>query len=85
MIEDSLFGIDSVMESMIKNGSMPGAVTLVARRGQIVQHESYGNAVLYQDDSGTEVEEPVAMKKDTIFDVASLSKIFTATAAMKAV
>lgn len=83
MIEDSLFGIDSVMESMIKNGSMPGAVTLVARRGHIVQHESYGNAVLYQDDSGTEVEEPVAMKKDTIFDVASLSKIFTATAAMK--
>ncbi|MUK88964.1 serine hydrolase [Ornithinibacillus sp. L9] len=83
MVEEPLMGIDSVMEEMIGNGTMPGAVTFVARRGHIVQHEAYGHAVLYQDDSGTEIDEPIEMSKDTIFDVASLSKIFTTTAAMK--
>ncbi|MFD2925196.1 serine hydrolase [Halobacillus naozhouensis] len=75
--------IDSVMESMIADGVMPGAVTFVARRGHIVQREAYGKAVLYKDDQGNKVDEPVAMQKDTIFDIASLSKIFTTTAAMK--
>ncbi|MBO1912592.1 beta-lactamase family protein, partial [Microvirga sp. 3-52] len=38
--------------------------------------------VLYQDDTGTEVDNPISMDKDTIFDLASISKIFTTTAAM---
>ncbi|MFD1037084.1 serine hydrolase domain-containing protein [Virgibacillus byunsanensis] len=83
MMEGPLLEIDSVMDNMIENGTMPGAVTFVARRGHIVQHEAYGHAALYEDDSVTEMDEPVAMNKDTIFDVASLSKIFTTTAAMK--
>nr|WP_318036160.1 serine hydrolase [Halobacillus amylolyticus] len=75
--------IDSVMESMINKEVMPGAVTFVARRGQIVQHEAYGHAVLYENDQGENVDHPIAMQPDTIFDIASLSKIFTTTAAMK--
>lgn len=83
MIAKPLAKINTVMDEMIANDVMPGAVTFVARRGHIVQHEAYGDAVLYQNDSGEKVENPIAMKKDTIFDVASLSKIFTTVAAMK--
>ena len=82
MMEEPLLEIDSVMDEMIENGTMPGAVTFVARRGHIVQHEAYGHSVLYQDDNGTKVDNPISMDKDTIFDLASISKVFTTTAAM---
>jgi serine-type D-Ala-D-Ala carboxypeptidase len=83
MVEEPLLAIDNVMESMIENGTFPGAVTFVARRGHIVQHEAYGHAYLYEDDNFSEAENAIAMRKDTIFDLASISKIFTTTAAMK--
>ncbi|RLL46974.1 class A beta-lactamase-related serine hydrolase [Oceanobacillus piezotolerans] len=81
MIEGPLLKIDPVIQSFIESGTMPGAVTFVARRGHIVQHESYGYSYLYEDDK-TVTDEPIEMKKDTIFDLASISKIFTTTAAM---
>lgn len=83
MMQGPLDEIDPIMQSMIDEGVMPGAVTFVARRGHIVQHEAYGRALLYEDDEGNLVDEPIKMQKDTIFDLASLSKIFTTTAAMK--
>ncbi|MFC4557582.1 serine hydrolase [Virgibacillus kekensis] len=83
MVAAPLKEIDSVMKEMIQNDVMPGAVTLVARRGHIVQHEAYGHAALYKDDQETKLEDPLKMTKDTIFDVASLSKIFTTIAAME--
>ncbi|WP_101846971.1 serine hydrolase domain-containing protein [Halobacillus sp. Marseille-P3879] len=83
LMAEPLQEIDSVLETKISEGAMPGAVTLVARKGHIAQHEAYGNSYLYKDDDGTEAEQALNMEKDTIFDVASISKIFTATAAMK--
>ncbi|AIF44210.1 serine hydrolase domain-containing protein [Virgibacillus sp. SK37] len=83
MIKTPLLRIDQIMTEMINKGTMPGAVTLVARRGHIVQHKAYGDAFRYTDDKGTEAESPVSMRKNTIFDLASISKIFTTTAAMK--
>ncbi|WP_047984596.1 serine hydrolase domain-containing protein [Ornithinibacillus californiensis] len=82
MMEEPLSNIDSVMESMIENELFPGAVTFVARGGHIVQHEAYGHAYLYEDDNFTEAENQILMRNDTIFDLASISKIFTTTAAM---
>ncbi|MEC5422923.1 serine hydrolase [Virgibacillus sp. C22-A2] len=82
MMENPLLEIDSIMETHINEGTMPGAVTFVARRGHIVQHEAYGHALLYADDAGSEVDEPLLMNRDTIFDLASISKLFTTTAAM---
>ncbi|WP_249870274.1 serine hydrolase domain-containing protein [Oceanobacillus saliphilus] len=82
MIEEPLMDINPLMESMIENGTFPGAVTFVARKGHIVQHESYGHAYLYEDDQGNMTDDPIAMYEDTIFDLASISKIFTSTAAM---
>lgn len=81
--EEPLDEINPVMEGMIEDGVMPGAVTFVAKSGHIVQHEAYGYSYQYTDDEFTETDTPIAMTKDTIFDLASISKIFTTTAAMK--
>ncbi|WP_028784533.1 serine hydrolase domain-containing protein [Thalassobacillus devorans] len=83
MVQAPLKSITGLIESKIEAGVMPGAVTFVARRGHIVQHGAYGHAALYEDDQGTLMDHPVAMKKDTIFDMASISKVFTTTAAMQ--
>ncbi|WP_077624636.1 serine hydrolase [Sediminibacillus massiliensis] len=82
MMDGPLLAIDGSMNSFIDNGTMPGAVTLVARRGHIVQNKAYGHAVRYLN-SSTEMDNPIKMSQDTIFDLASISKIFTTTAAMK--
>ncbi|MRG84927.1 serine hydrolase domain-containing protein [Salinibacillus xinjiangensis] len=82
MMQGPLNKIDQVMSTMIEDEVMPGAVSIVARRGHIVQHESYGYAARYLDGSKTEMDNPIKMQKDTIFDLASISKVFTTTAAM---
>ena len=61
---------------------VPGAVVLVMRDGKVVQEQAYGHAVRYADKNKTPLG-PVPMRTDTIFDIASLSKLFTATAAMQ--
>lgn len=47
-------------------------------------HQAYGHAVLWQDGEHR-LEEPVAATLDTIYDCASLSKLFTATCVMRLV
>jgi CubicO group peptidase (beta-lactamase class C family) len=66
-------------------GSIPGAVTLIAHRGEVIHHSAHGDAVRYADAEGALSDEPVAMAGDTIFDVASITKLFTAVVALKAV
>lgn len=83
MLKAPLEEIDPLMEKLIGEKVMPGAVALVARSGHIAKHEAYGYAYRYTDDQFTEAENPLKMKNDTIFDLASISKIFTTTAAMK--
>ncbi len=64
----------------------PGAVALVASRGVVAERTAVGHAVRWAD---TETELPAAeqveMRTDTIFDLASLSKLFTAVAVMQLV
>ncbi|THV32878.1 serine hydrolase domain-containing protein [Glycomyces buryatensis] len=66
--------------------SMPGFVVLAARDGIVVKHEAAGHRVRYagwDDKHGEPIEllreqwEPMTV--DTVFDLASLSKLFTAT------
>lgn len=54
----------------------PGAVALIARDGATLHHVACGTTMY--DDLGSE---PVA--PDTIYDIASLTKVFTATAALR--
>lgn len=74
--------IDDLIEGAIDEQVMPGAVAFVARRGHIVKEEAYGYAAQYTDDEFTEMNNPIPMSKETIFDLASISKLFTTTAAM---
>jgi serine-type D-Ala-D-Ala carboxypeptidase len=82
MLEAPLQEIDQIMNKAISEKVMPGAVAFVARGGKIVKQTAYGYAAEYVDDSFTKMENPIPMKEDTIFDLASISKLFTSTAAM---
>jgi len=67
--------IDGAIDLAIERGQVPGAVVLVGRRGAI----AYARAV------GRSVVEPIPepMTRDTVFDLASLTKpVATATAVM---
>jgi CubicO group peptidase (beta-lactamase class C family) len=65
--------IRDALQADIDKGVVPGAVTLVARRGQIASHDVLG----YRDR-----EAGAAMKSDTIFRIASMTKPFASVAAM---
>lgn len=57
----------------------PGAVALVLADGAVVAHEAVGHALRYADAAGTELSasEQVPTGPDTLFDLASLTKLFT--------
>ncbi|SCK32475.1 serine hydrolase domain-containing protein [Streptomyces sp. WMMB 322] len=64
--------------------SHPGFVLLAARNGVVVEHAARGHALRYSawdEAAGEAVELPrdqwVGMRTDTIFDMASVSKLFT--------
>jgi CubicO group peptidase (beta-lactamase class C family) len=69
----------------MKQRRYPGAVVLAARDGVIVAHHAMGHALRYSDDKPTELppERRIAMRPDTIFDIASLSKLFTSVVAVR--
>lgn len=62
----------------------PGAVALVRRPAVADELVALGDAVRYADGQGAELppEQRVAMRPETIFDVASITKLFTATVLM---
>jgi CubicO group peptidase (beta-lactamase class C family) len=61
------------LKSFVEQGVMAGAVTLIARRGEVVSLEAVG----YQD---LETKKP--MRADTIFDIRSVTKPVTAIGIM---
>jgi CubicO group peptidase (beta-lactamase class C family) len=65
----------------------PGFVVLAARRGVIVEHAAGGQALRYSSSAGDELppREWIPMRDDTIFDMASISKLFTAVVTMQLV
>ncbi|MBL8191040.1 MAG: beta-lactamase family protein, partial [Acidobacteria bacterium] len=75
MSPTQLFNIDTIVEAEIAKKQLPGAVVLVGRQGKIVWRRAYGNRALEP--------QPEAMTTDTIFDLASLTKVVaTATSVM---
>ncbi|GAB3797950.1 serine hydrolase domain-containing protein [Virgibacillus kimchii] len=83
MLQQPLDDMDPLLEEAIEEHVMPGAVVLVAKDGRVVKHDAYGYAARYTDREFTEMDEPVEMSEDTILDMASISKLFTATAVMQ--
>jgi uncharacterized protein YbbC (DUF1343 family)/CubicO group peptidase (beta-lactamase class C family) len=66
--------IDAAINQAIREDKIPGAVVLVGHNGQVVYRKAYGYRALLP------VKEP--MTADTIFDVASLTKIVATTSGM---
>jgi uncharacterized protein YbbC (DUF1343 family) len=66
--------LDQAIEQAIADGRIPGAVLLIGHKGQIVHRKAYGKRAL----------EPVAesMTLDTIFDLASLTKVVATTSSL---
>jgi CubicO group peptidase (beta-lactamase class C family) len=62
-----------------------GAVTLLAHDGVVVARQSAGYALRYADQQGDPLptDQQIPMRPDTIFDLASLSKLFTSIVAMQ--
>ena len=73
-----LASVDAVIEQAIHDGNIPGAVLLVGHNGQVIYRKAYGNRALEPR------REPMTL--ETIFDLASLTKVVaTTTAVMKLV
>lgn len=70
---ERLARIGVAMNREVEKGTFPGAVTLIARNGQVVHFEAHG----FQDAAKTK-----PMAKDTIFRMASMTKPITTVAAM---
>jgi CubicO group peptidase (beta-lactamase class C family) len=64
-----------------------GAVSVLGHDGVVVNRHAVGYAVRYSDGEGTELpdDQKVPMRPDTIFDMASVSKLFTSIAVMQLV
>jgi CubicO group peptidase (beta-lactamase class C family) len=64
-----------------------GAVGLLAHDGVVVDRYAVGGALRYADAAGTELpaNQQVPMRNDTIFDMASISKLFTSIAVLQLV
>jgi CubicO group peptidase (beta-lactamase class C family) len=70
---ERLARIDQMCADAVKNGDLPGIVSLVARNGKIVQWKAYGMA---------DAQAGKTMKRDDIFRIASQTKAITSTAVM---
>ncbi|HEX4278333.1 MAG TPA: exo-beta-N-acetylmuramidase NamZ domain-containing protein [Bryobacteraceae bacterium] len=66
--------LDAAINQAIREDKIPGAVVLVGHNGEVVYRKAYGNRALVP------AREP--MSADTIFDIASLTKIVATTSAM---
>lgn len=70
---ERLARIDQMCADAIKNGEVPGIVSLVARKGKIVHWKAYGMA---------DNQVGKTLKRDDIFRIASQTKAITSTALM---
>jgi CubicO group peptidase (beta-lactamase class C family) len=68
---DRLRRADDLVERFIREGKLPGAVTLVARRGQVCHLHTHG----WRD-----MEAGSAMRADALFRIYSMTKIITTVA-----
>lgn len=73
MSSERIARIDQMCADAVADGTIPGAVALIARNGKIVHWKAYGMA---------DKQKGKAMKRDDIFRIASQSKAITSTAVM---
>ncbi|TDB50123.1 MULTISPECIES: penicillin binding protein PBP4B [Bacillaceae] len=72
--------VDAMIEQEIKSG-FPGAVLLVVKNGKVVKNTAYGYAKKYN--ASTLLKHPEKMKEDTMFDLASNTKMYAVNFALQ--
>jgi uncharacterized protein YbbC (DUF1343 family)/CubicO group peptidase (beta-lactamase class C family) len=66
--------LDALVDAAVRDGLIPGAVLIVGHEGKIVHRKAYGSRAL--------VPQREPMTADTIFDIASLTKVVATTPAL---
>jgi uncharacterized protein YbbC (DUF1343 family)/CubicO group peptidase (beta-lactamase class C family) len=66
--------LDAAMQTAIRDGMIPGGVLLVGHQGHVVHRKAYGSRAIVP------TREPMTL--DTIFDIASLTKVVATTPAL---
>jgi uncharacterized protein YbbC (DUF1343 family)/CubicO group peptidase (beta-lactamase class C family) len=66
--------VDSIIQQAIADGNIPGAVLVVGHNGAVIYRKAYGRRALEP--------RPEPMTLDTIFDLASLTKVIATTTAV---
>jgi uncharacterized protein YbbC (DUF1343 family)/CubicO group peptidase (beta-lactamase class C family) len=72
--QEKLEGIPAVVEDAIRRKETPGAVVLIGHRGKVVYRKAFGRRATEPKD--------LPMTPDTIFDLASLTKVIATTTAV---
>jgi uncharacterized protein YbbC (DUF1343 family)/CubicO group peptidase (beta-lactamase class C family) len=66
--------VDAIIQDAIRDGNIPGAVLVVGHNGQVTYRRAYGRRALEP--------RPEVMTLDTVFDLASLTKVVATTTAV---
>jgi uncharacterized protein YbbC (DUF1343 family)/CubicO group peptidase (beta-lactamase class C family) len=69
-----LSGVDAIIQQAVADGNIPGAVLVVGHDGAVVYRKAYGSRALEPR------REPMTL--DTVFDLASLTKVIATTTAV---
>ncbi len=72
--------IDQLINEEVASG-FPGATLLIAKNGKIIKYSAYGFSSRY-DANGVELSQTEKMKKDTLFDMASNTKMYVTNYAL---
>ncbi|MBZ9611033.1 penicillin binding protein PBP4B [Rheinheimera maricola] len=72
--------LDALIQREVAQG-FPGAVLVIAKDGNIIKHTAYGYASRYHSD-GSALATPQLMQTDTLFDLASNTKMYATNYAL---
>jgi serine-type D-Ala-D-Ala carboxypeptidase len=70
--------IDSILDSKVRQDEIPGAVILIRKNNKLVYRHAYGYAQKY-DYNHKMLNPPEKMRVNTLFDIASLTKVIGTT------
>ena len=77
---EKLMKVDELILRDIKNG-FPGAVLLITKDGKIIKRSAYGYKCIHKD-GGKRLNIPEMMETDTLFDIASNTKMYSTNYAL---
>ena len=79
--QENLKLVEGIIKSDIENGFTSAQLSII-RNGRLVYENAWGNVRTYEKD-GTPVEDPVPVTTDTLYDLASVTKMFSVNYALQ--